>query len=422
MFRITWKEIISIYFLLIVGALLFVTIIVGIKGFSSAPYIRAGYVIPLLSLLLLYSVNIKFNYKGFGSAGFSSVIKWLVICSIFWAIIGFGHGIGLYLVTDMLYFLLFLLSYLVVKSSLGTNMPSAGVVVEFLVKAAGVLAISQLLIILTGNTPSGILYLYLFCIFTLIILFGKKEYKSIAVVIGISLLVSIALFNRAFYLQALVVSFVLYITVLQKKNKIKVFLLAVVVIVLLAVLMQGKAGSYFKGTPLERRINETIIIFSDGVSKETSIPMLQRLYEKDTILESFENEPWRYGFGFGFGATINMSSSLDSSLTNSQLMGAGSTHNVHFLHMALLYRYGLAGIILYSLILIMIIKNIYRCGILIRTRGPSDDLFLMLFGNVYPLALIFYSSTASATLFIDPLFGFALAFSDYAKNRISITK
>ena len=286
------------------------------------------------------------------------------------------------------------------------------------VQIAVFLSINQLILKLVGGNPPTIIYLFIFCVGLILFLSGEyHKYKLELKILFVCFILTIPYLNRAFYLQMLVVFFVLYIVLLNWRKKIFISVILVLTTFFMIFIIENNAIGFIQGTPLERRIDETIAIFRYGVEEKTSISMIQRMYESKVIFERFSENPINYLFGFGFGPTLDMTNSLDNSVINSQLLGAGKTHNVHFLHIAILYRYGLIGCVLYLYLIYSLVKNIYICGLLSKKEGLTPNTFVRLFGNVYPLSLIVYSSTASAAFFIDPMIGFALALADNSLNN-----
>jgi len=230
------------------------------------------------------------------------------------------------------------------------------------------------------------------------------------------LLLTLTLLNRAFYLQVLFFVLLLFLFILPIKQKVKLFFSAIFILVVAFVFFNS--SDMLAGTNLERRIIETLDIINDGVTEETSIPMMQRMYEAQMVSEQFEMHPFRYIFGFGFGATFDMTGSLDSSVINSQLLGADSTHNVHFLHTAILFRHGVIGIVFYGALFFFSLLNIFKVGIYIKKNGFNYFSCLFFISNIYVVSLVVNSSTASSSFFTDPLLPVMLALTCYLRRSM----
>jgi O-antigen ligase len=139
------------------------------------------------------------------------------------------------------------------------------------------------------------------------------------------------------------------------------------------------------------------------------------MYEKQVIMDMFYDKPLMLLTGYGFGAYFDMKDSLDIWLIESQLFGAEQVHNVHFLHMALLFRFGIIGLALYFCILIFVIRRLL--GLRKNTTIENkDQFFISAFGALYIISATAFASTASSTFFVDPLIGFSLACVGFYHN------
>jgi hypothetical protein len=140
------------------------------------------------------------------------------------------------------------------------------------------------------------------------------------------------------------------------------------------------------------------------------LAIYQRFYEQQVVFDTLNENILLIPFGSGFGATLNMTNSEDDSVMNSQLLGAAKTHNIHFLHASILYRYGVVGMAIYLMFLCCAVYNLIK-----YKRNKNHPLFV--YFNLYVVAVIAFSVPASSYLFVDPMLPISLAASDYFKDR-----
>lgn len=413
---LNWKRILWFYVLMHMLMVVLVNFGLGVKGFKSTPYIRAGFVVPLLMIVVVYFRVVGINNVLLNAKIIPWNIRALFQASCLWLVVGV-FSFGLYLVTDYLYFFMFMGLLVVFLSSLKINNPSAYVVDRSLIYIAVFLSIFQVVFYFTLGKTIALFYVFL-STFLLAYVFSSNGNlnKWTTLLVSSSLVVGFLLLNRAFYLQVFLVFILIYFFVFDLKRKAYVFM-GLVILVFIVSLLFPFIESLIEGTPLSRRVNETIAVFFDGVSDETSIPMMQRFFEMDEVVNEFRKKPWMLMFGFGFGATLDMTGSLDASVIGSQLMGAGTTHNIHFLPVALLYRYGFLGLFLYLILIAKAVVNVMRFNVNVGRLSDNGWGGSYLFVNCYLLALTFYSMTASSTFFIDPMMPFCLALFYYIESK-----
>jgi hypothetical protein len=216
--------------------------------------------------------------------------------------------------------------------------------------------------------------------------------------------------NRAFFLQFLVLSLIILSARFGVFRVIFPFLLFIVFSGFLLNSYSYEIKEVFNGTGLERRVNESIDVYHEGVSSKTSIPLLQRSFEAAQVENFYFDNPQYLIFGKGVGATLDMSNSEDDSVVGSQLVSADSTHNVHYLHYAILYRYGLIGCLVFIIFFMFGVFSLYRG---VKEYDQKLRTFMLAFGGASVVSMYVFSIFASSFIFSNPLWviGFAsLAF------------
>jgi len=395
-----WKYWILAYFISGVAFSFLLNKVVGVSGFSATPYIRMGMVLVIFSGFFLYLLRTGFVISVGRRA---SSIEFFCWCGLVWFLMG-SINFGLYFVTDTIYFIISILTYYFFRSWLIDYDVSFSDLSSAIISICIVLTICQIFLISIGSSSPSNFYLYNFVVFLCLVFsmssLGKYYWGAILIVSGFA--VSFSGLNRAFYLQALVLLFICMLFIVTGRRKFYYYFVVSAFFVLLYFIYNWGLIDLFSGTPLERRIVETQRIFEEGVSSDVSVPMLQRLYELEVVLEAMGSNIWLWLFGKGFGAVIDMRFSLDESVISSQLVSATSTHNIHFLHAAILYRHGIFGFIAYALIIWPSLRYIveYR-----KSYGKMSDSgrFVTLFCTLYPVSVVAYSSTASSFFFVDPV-------------------
>lgn len=196
-------------------------------------------------------------------------------------------------------------------------------------------------------------------------LFTKTDFFILAAV----LIISYSELNRAIIASFFVVSLIFSPRETISNNIRNIFLAAMVCF---SVYQLYQAG-LFSGTQIGRRINEFSQI-SDINSSLFPQALKTRLFEVD-----FVNNKYLSGsigeklFGFGAGAEIDISNSTDSSVTSTQISDSDSAHNIHIIYSAVLYRYGLIGVMIYVSLMIYIILMLYTF------KSRKNSLFYICF-------------------------------------------
>jgi hypothetical protein len=95
---------------------------------------------------------------------------------------------------------------------------------------------------------------------------------------------------------------------------------------------------------LPRNVKEAILLMKgDDIYRHTS--SYQRIYEGEKVMEDFEGATnAELLFGKGLGRTVDMTGAGDKTPGQHALLGAQAVHNIHFLHFAVLHKFGIAGL------------------------------------------------------------------------------
>ncbi|WP_418358572.1 hypothetical protein ACNH6B_06670 [Shewanella basaltis] len=394
------KLVLMLYFISHLVAVFFVNLL-GFTGFSSTPYIRLFFGLVLIVYFYIFIQNANYQLVIFND--FYMFFRVYVLLGFIWFIIGFSN-FNFYFVTDFVYYVIFVLSFFVCAHLLTVDSYFESDLWLFICKLASFSSVFCVVMKVLGVNPPGTILLFIFVVF--ITIFFTKSNDNVEKyfwIITFSLLALVTVLNRAFYLQAILVFIVASFIRFNVYDYFKYFSFMFLSIVILYFSFDFISEYIIAGTQLERRISETINIFHSGISEEISIPMLQRLYEVQLVTEKFIESPWMLAFGFGFGPVLDMSSSIDASLKGSQLMGAEMTHNIHFLHASLLYRYGVLGVLVYLYMLLKVSRYI------LFIKKDFYENSLILFSALYILSAFVFSISASSTIYVDPVLPISLA-------------
>lgn len=390
----------GIYFITnIAGAVLFKQVL-GMGGFSHTPYIRGMFILFLVLGITfiwvpLYMLNRHAELKR-GDLAIVTLISMLIGYSV---IIGLANAnTWTYILSDTAYLITGLAIYLLTRFG-GIHLRMRD---QYLAPASAVLAVLLLgLYFLSSWVPVTLLVvfvgLFLYALYTartrvLLLQLGPLAFLLISS-------------NRSLLLTVLVMVLVLMIVMLLKNRwkPILTLVFAFSFAALAAVLAGGSVLEMLNIDFYETALGSRIEVMmgmggSSGVNLDEDVTIAQRLYEVEVIVETLGNNPLYWLFGYGAGGTIDMSGSMDPSVTSAALLGMTEVHNVHFLHGALLFRYGLFGAA-------VVAGLVWRLFI---TSIKYDDRSLML-ANLTALSLVVYSYSSSSYLLVEPLLWFLLA-------------
>ncbi len=390
----------GVYFITnIAGAVLFKQVL-GMGGFSHTPYIRGMFILFLVLGITfiwvpLYMLNRQAELKR-GDLATVALISMLIGYSV---IIGLANAnTWTYILSDTAYLITGLAIYLLTRFG-GIHLRMRD---QYLAPASAVLAVLLLgLYFLSSWVPVTLLVvfvgLFLYALYTartgvLLLQLGPLAFLLISS-------------NRSLLLTVMVMVLVLMIVMLVKNcwKPILTLVFAFSFAGLAAVLAGGSVLEMLNIDFYETALGSRIEVMmgmgsSSGVNLDEDVTIAQRLYEVEMIVETLGNNPLYWLFGYGAGGTIDMSGSMDPSVTSAALLGMTEVHNVHFLHGALLFRYGLFGAA-------VVAGLVWR---LFTTSIKYDDRSLML-ANLTALSLVVYSYSSSSYLLVEPLLWFLLA-------------
>lgn len=390
----------GVYFITnIAGAVIFKQVL-GMGGFSHTPYIRGMFILLLvLGITFIWLPLYMMNQQAEVRQGDMAVVVLGSMLIGYSAIIGIANAnTWTYILSDTAYLVVGLAIYLLTRfGGIHLHMNE-----RYLAPASAGLAVLLLgLYFLSSWVPVTLLI-----VFVGLFLYALCTVHTGALLLQIGPLVFLLISSNRSLLLTVIVMVLVLLVVLLIKNRWKPILHFVFAFSLLGLVaaLAGESvlamlGIDFYATALGRRIEVMLGMGgSSGMSLGEDVTIGQRLYEVEVIVETLGSNPLFWMFGYGAGGTIDMSGSLDPSVTSAALLGMTEVHNVHFLHGAVLFRYGLFGAA-------VVAGLIWR---LVTTTVKHADHSLI-FANLLALALIVYSYSSSSYLLVEPLLWFLLA-------------
>lgn len=386
--------------------------ILGFKSFSATPYVRIFAVLLVVLFFVHCLIRCKAKIPNAFSGGLGVLFLALFVLNFIWlAIGGTAEAHLLYLATDFFYVIIqfasFLLGYIYVYRLRANISP-----VSFYKALVILLVVS---VILTGFGVRANYDLLIVSVIFVLWLGYCGRYKQLLFMLAILLLL-LPYANRALILS---VMFLLFLCFLAGgfASKLKFFFLSTGGLLLVVFLFQGT--DYFSGSNFERRIDESIAFFLDAGESDLPLPIQQRFYEGEMVMSDAGQKGWVFPviFGLGHGYTIDMTGSSDDSVISNQLVGASNTHNIHFMHFALLARFGVVGGFVYFLIFSVAVSRGYA---LIKTKNRSGLDCSAFVSNLFVAALFVFSLSASSFWFTSALLGFFCGVSE-AKKTLNLT-
>ncbi|TPD53366.1 MAG: hypothetical protein C9355_11795 [Thalassolituus maritimus] len=321
---------------------------------------------------------------------------------------------GFYVITDAYYFLFGILVFYAFYNSIFYLHDLS---IENLIFLKGTVVVGLLLVLiryLSFSVPMEVV-VALSTYIVIYIFHGVSQFWRFIFLFLIVLLAMTS--NRAFFLQAIVVSYVLILARFGVVRTVLVTALMWFLVLLSVNVFSHDIKEMFSGTPLDRRVSETLSILEGKSIEEVSLPLMQREYEASQVRNFFVENPLYIIAGKGFGATLDMSASEDDSVIGSQFIGAEDTHNIHYLHYAILYRHGVVGCILIALIILASTRFLYRCSC---QFSRSNINFLQIWGSAIVIAMFSFSIFASSFIFSNPLWIMGLAAMVYYERRVFV--
>lgn len=407
----SWLSMLQLYILIHIASAIAVSLFV--TGFSALPYIRLLYILTYTAVCLIFVFNVRnsiyVDYSGF----FGKIFLIYMFIFPVWLLLGV-LDFGFYVVTDAYYFLFGVLVFYVFYNSIFYSLDLS---IENRILLRGTLLVGLLLVFvrkLSFSVPMEVV-VALSTYILIYIFHGARQFWKLVFLFLMVLLAMTS--NRAFFLQVMVVS---YILILARYGIVRTFLVTVFmwIFVTLAVnVFSYEIKGFFSGTPLDRRVSETLSIMEGKSIEEVSLPLMQREYEASQVRWFFIENPIYVIAGKGLGATLDMSASEDDSVIGSQFVGAEDTHNIHYLHYAILYRHGVIGCLLIALILLGSIKFLYYSSC---QFSKSNINFLQIWGSAIVIAMFSFSLFASSFIFSNPLWIMGLAAMVYYERRVFV--
>jgi hypothetical protein len=396
----------KVYFVTVVIALLIFRVVLSMEGFASLPYIRVMYGVLMLLLFLL--LGIKYRLR----VGRQSGLFYIFSCFTF---IWFGVGVSnanIYVVTDLVYFIIFLLGYFQGLSLLENTDPDSQWCFGSLYRLSIFLTFAIVFLYFLGVVPYVPVLVFIASV-ALAAYFYRLGHWWYYTLLVVSIVVMISDLNRAFILQVVFVYSLFAVFTSRERHRGLFVFFIILSLFFLIYYNWGEILYILDGSSAKRRILETIDIFRFGIDPENSISLYQRVYEAKLVYERLGSSWFNIFFGFGFGPVLDMSYSLDTSVLSSQLMGAATTHNVHFLVPAILFRFGVIGLALYAFLLFFAFVAAFSS---LRIEDNSSPL--VFFACIYIIGIYVISLTASSFLFVDPLVGVNAALITHYLSRL----
>lgn len=137
------------------------------------------------------------------------------------------------------------------------------------------------------------------------------------------------------------------------------------------------------------------------------LSLRQRFDEAELVIKYWLSNPMNFIFGGGMGATIEGFAFDDASVISSAILGTSKIHNIHFLPIAFIFRYGVLGIIIFIMLLLLVVKYL----LIVMTSKPSIFTTIIIFQFCW----ILYSMPSASFLWPNPLFWVLFAYISNSK-------
>jgi hypothetical protein len=375
----------------------------GIYGFAQSPYKRLTQLslISLFFIAIAYNSKLAFYYNHQSSNEKSFVYFWLNI-TIIASVIGIVFtNFSVYFFTDFLYIFIGFLSFLAVYHVFQAHAhANTGQIGWRKAHTATLIIIILLSLWLTPKLPNpSILLIIMFYLLFTNRFWAFITTSFIAIILNPDL-------NRAF-LAVYLLLFTLYIfsaTSFSIKTKLSILSTSLLffIIILPATLESLLASQLITNTNLLNRLNGLYELFSFTDITELSIPILQRIIEAKLVLQAWLQTPVTFLFGLGSGATINNADMVDTTVSSNALLGGGAIHNIHILPFALIFKYGLLGIVLFVWLTLIIYRSVVE---LLKNQRLTD---IETISHLTVISIFIFALPASNYLWSTPLFWIAL--------------
>lgn len=300
-----------------------------------------------------------------------------------------------YVVGDLLYPVLGVVTYALLRIGFAGAEITPDSLLTRIIHAARVLGVVASVLFLVAHAPIPAALTTLFLAVTFVSLYVKDKPWGILFTV-LPLALQIPQLNRATLLQFALVLLIGAFTMTFRARWLA--WLAVLALVAAPFLTQVD----WQHSLLLQRLNGLQGLVTSG---EGGTAIEQRLYEQEAVQAAYETAgPLTWALGFGSGATLDMSGSSDASVQNAALLGAEDVHNIHLLPVAMLYRFGLAGVLL---VLGFALVTLARLVGVLRTPVRDASYYLRLMAVTYLLASLIAGFFATNQWFANPfVFGF----------------
>lgn len=405
--KFSWLSLVYIYFTCHIFSTASVFFVVS--GFAATPYVRLLYIMTytLVCLVFLWGVRRKF-YISSGSV--SKVFFVYVALFPVWLALGLTD-FGFYVVTDAYYMLFGVLVFFVFYNSIFYS-EDIGLENKTFLKRIVLFGTLVFFLKCIGFSIPIEVVVALSVFIVIYIVHGNSKLWRLMLLFLLILLALMS--NRAFYLQLI---FLFYIFFAARFGFFRISFSGAFfgfLLYLFVGMYSYEVKSIFEGTAMDRRVAETISIIEGKSISDVSLPLMQRAYEAHQVESFYSDNPLYIIMGKGYGATLDMSGSEDESVVGSQLLSAESTHNIHYLHYAVMYRYGLVGLAIFLSFFIMALYFLCR-----ELKGLDDcePNVLRLWSSSIVVAMFVFSIFASSFVFSNPLWLMGLAGMAYCEIK-----
>lgn len=385
---------INIYFLYFVMATPLVISIklaggaVGLQGFVLAPYQNAASALSVLLMLVAVFIHTSIfgKQKQFVLPKEGAVaITALLFLALNASIIGLASGNSLqYVISTSIYFVnAILFIYLIFFTDLSD---------EIFTKTTKYIAITIIVAIFIGHGGSFQANLFVFAVVSIVFMEPTPWKFRLLLLVPVAL--QVATQNRSTLLAFIVM---LIFAAVVKRRSLWFLAVSVVVISVFLFLSFGNLQVITEpGTQMYRRLSEIQSLIQGSGKIEDMVALQQRLYEIRVVNETMSNANiLSVILGNGFGSTVDMTSSADSSVTASSLLGASRTHNIHSLIHSIYLRYGIFGLGLFLALCSTMVMNVIR-AMHIRRLSPMAT-----FAILYPIGRIVSALPAGNYFYTD---------------------
>ncbi len=376
-----------------------------INGFAVAPYIRLGILFFTVVYFLVDVLNIKFDLTtrvDKVSSNSLFVYGWFVF-SMFSIIIGIiNRNPTLYVITDFIYLFLGALLYYITE--IDTNYKSH----LFSIKSMSNMTLLMAVIcIISGVNPPALLLIIIVIIIYLNLL-RKRILQALILLVPYMILVVVT--NRTQLIVFLLMILILFLKRTRKHLSLKTVVLSGASLVFLVFLLKNQLLDFVllfidKNSNLGFRIYQVSVIFNEGIDFNNPffVSISQRIVECQVVISQWTSSIGNFIFGLGSGATIDGSVFYsDKSVLSSALLGSDKIHNIHLLPFAMIFRYGLIGLLLF----LVLIKIVYKSFVCVLNESKN---MVIIFWNLFVIFWFFFSIPAASFLWSMPLFWISLS-------------